>query len=130
MIIVATLTPDMMMPSTPTRVQKNIGVKNATTFDIAAACKGFIYALSIADQFILDGSIENAEFEELPVFGLMIPKSLHDVDNKLLNPRNLWENPAEWDAQAIKLAEKFIKNFENFADTERGKSLVAAGPKL
>ena len=79
---------------------------------------------------ILDGSIENAEFEKLPIFGLMIPKSLHDVDNKLLNPRNLWEDPAEWDAQARKLAEKFIKNFENFTDTERGKSLVAAGPKL
>ena len=79
---------------------------------------------------ILDGSIENAEFEELPIFGLMIPKRLHDVDSKLLNPRNLWENPTDWDAQARKLAEKFIKNFENFADTEHGRSLVPAGPKL
>ncbi|MBX3042143.1 MAG: phosphoenolpyruvate carboxykinase (ATP) [Candidatus Kapabacteria bacterium] len=79
---------------------------------------------------ILDGSIENAEFEELPIFGLMIPKSLHDVESRILNPRNLWENPTEWDAQASKLAAKFIKNFENFTDTEHGLSLVAAGPKL
>jgi phosphoenolpyruvate carboxykinase (ATP) len=79
---------------------------------------------------ILDGTIENMEFEELPIFGLMIPKVLHDVNPKLLNPRNLWENPTDWDAQATKLAEKFVKNFENFTDNEHGKSLVAAGPKL
>lgn len=79
---------------------------------------------------ILDGSIENTEFEELPIFGLMIPKHLHDVKDGILNPRNLWENPSDWDAQARKLAEKFIKNFENFTDNEHGQSLVAAGPKL
>jgi phosphoenolpyruvate carboxykinase (ATP) len=79
---------------------------------------------------ILDGTIENSEFEELPIFGLMIPKHLHDVKDGILNPRNLWENPSDWDAQARKLAEKFIKNFENFTDNEHGLSLVAAGPKL
>lgn len=79
---------------------------------------------------ILDGSIENSEFEDLPIFGLMIPKTLHDVESRLLNPRNLWENPTDWDAQARKLAEKFVKNFENFTDNEHGLSLVAAGPKL
>ncbi len=79
---------------------------------------------------ILDGSIDEMEFEELPIFGLFIPKSLPKVNTKLLNPRNLWENPSDWDAQARKLAEKFIKNFENFIDNEHGKSLVAAGPKL
>ncbi len=59
MIIVATLTPDMMMPSTATRVQKNLGAKNAAAFDIAAACSGFIYGLSIADQFVLSGAMKN-----------------------------------------------------------------------
>ena len=59
MIIVATFTPDMMMPSTATRVQKNIGAINATAFDISAACSGFIYGLSIADQFILTGAMKN-----------------------------------------------------------------------
>ncbi|MDX9789927.1 MAG: phosphoenolpyruvate carboxykinase (ATP) [Candidatus Kapaibacterium sp.] len=79
---------------------------------------------------ILDGSIEDSDFEQLPIFGLFIPKTLHNVNSKLLNPRNLWENPTDWDAQASKLAGKFIKNFENFTDTQHGVSLVSAGPSL
>lgn len=80
---------------------------------------------------ILDGTILDAEYEELPVFGLMIPKKVNNVDSKVLNPRNLWDNPADWDAAAQNLAKKFIANFENFTDTEEGKRLVAAaGPKL
>lgn len=59
MIIVATFTPDVMMPSTATRVQKNIGAKNACAFDISAACSGFIYGLSIAHQFITNGTMKN-----------------------------------------------------------------------
>lgn len=59
MIIVATFTPDMMLPSTATRVQKNIGANNASAFDISAACSGFIYGLSIAHQFIISGTIKN-----------------------------------------------------------------------
>ncbi|MDR3626890.1 MAG: ketoacyl-ACP synthase III [Ignavibacteriaceae bacterium] len=59
MIIVATFTPDMMLPSTATRVQKNIGANNASAFDISAACSGFIYGLSIAHQFIINGTMKN-----------------------------------------------------------------------
>ena len=79
---------------------------------------------------ILDGSIENAEFETLPVFNLEIPKSLQGVDSHFLNPRNSWPNQQGWDDAAESLAEKFIKNFENFTDNEAGKKLVAAGPKI
>jgi phosphoenolpyruvate carboxykinase (ATP) len=79
---------------------------------------------------ILDGSLEKAEFEEIPVFGLLIPKSVPGVDPKILNPRNLWANPADWDAGAKSLGAKFIANFENFTDNDEGKRLVAAGPKV
>jgi len=80
---------------------------------------------------ILDGSIENAEYEEVPVFGLMIPKSVKGVNSKILNPRNIWANPSEWDSSAKNLGEKFIKNFENFTDNDEGKRIaMAAGPKL
>ncbi|HPJ44917.1 MAG TPA: phosphoenolpyruvate carboxykinase (ATP) [Tenuifilaceae bacterium] len=79
---------------------------------------------------ILDGSIENAEFEVLPIFNLQIPKSLKGVDSHFLNPRNSWPNQQGWDDAAINLAEKFIKNFENFTDNEAGKKLVAAGPQV
>ena len=79
---------------------------------------------------ILEGTIDDNEFEELPVFGLMIPKSIKGVDSRLLNPRNLWADSTKWDEQAKILAKKFIDNFENFTDNEHGKELVAAGPKL
>lgn len=59
MIIVATVTPDMAFPSTACLVQKNIGATNATAFDIEAACSGFIYCLSIAEQFIKSGAASN-----------------------------------------------------------------------
>ncbi len=79
---------------------------------------------------ILDGSLENAEYEELPVFGLMIPKSVNGVNPKILNPRNIWANPADWDAAAKSLGEKFAKNFMSFTDNDEGKRLVGAGPKI
>ena len=56
LIIVGTVSGDMPMPSTACFVQKNIDAKNATPFDISAACPAFIYGLSIAEKFIQDGS--------------------------------------------------------------------------
>jgi 3-oxoacyl-[acyl-carrier-protein] synthase-3 len=52
LIIVATLTPDMMFPSTACLVQQKIGARRSAAFDIEAACSGFIYALEIGQQFI------------------------------------------------------------------------------
>jgi len=78
---------------------------------------------------ILDGSIENAEYVELPTFGLHIPTKVEGVDSVILNPKNTWKYDTAYVKQAQELAEKFIENFENFTDTEEGKRLVAAGPK-
>ncbi|MGB8353550.1 MAG: beta-ketoacyl-ACP synthase III [Chthoniobacteraceae bacterium] len=52
LIIVATVTPDMVFPSTACCVQRTLKAKNAACFDISAACSGFLYALEIAQQFI------------------------------------------------------------------------------
>lgn len=52
LIIVATITPDMLFPSTACLVQQKIGARRAAAFDIEAACSGFIYALEIGRQFI------------------------------------------------------------------------------
>lgn len=52
MILVATTTPDAFFPSTACLVQTFLGLQNCPAFDVAAACTGFNYALSIADQFI------------------------------------------------------------------------------
>ncbi len=59
MIIVATITPDSAFPSTACIVQKNIGAFNACAFDLEAACTGFMYALTIAEQFIKTGFHKN-----------------------------------------------------------------------
>jgi phosphoenolpyruvate carboxykinase (ATP) len=77
---------------------------------------------------ILDGDLDGVEYELLPVFNLKIPKSVPGINNHILNPRNIWIKPEEWDDAARSLASKFIKNFENFADTKATKKLVAAGP--
>ncbi len=79
---------------------------------------------------ILDGSLDNGEFETVPVFNLAIPKTVKNVDSKLLNPRNLWANPADWDAAAKDLGQRFIKNFEFFTDNEDVAKLVSAGPQI
>jgi 3-oxoacyl-[acyl-carrier-protein] synthase-3 len=55
LIIVATITPEMVFPSTASFVQRAIGAKNAWVFDLAAACSGFVYSLSIVQQFIQSG---------------------------------------------------------------------------
>ncbi|MBN1795034.1 MAG: ketoacyl-ACP synthase III [Sedimentisphaerales bacterium] len=58
-IIVATITPEMVFPSTASFVQKELKAKKAFVFDLAAACSGFIYSIAIAQQFIESGRYEN-----------------------------------------------------------------------
>ncbi len=53
LIIVATITPDMVFPSTAALVQQKIGAMRAAAFDLEAACSGFIYGLEIGQQFIM-----------------------------------------------------------------------------
>jgi 3-oxoacyl-[acyl-carrier-protein] synthase-3 len=59
-IIVATITPEMVFPSTASFVQRTLGAKKAWVFDLAAACSGFVYGLSIVQQFIECGRFKNA----------------------------------------------------------------------
>lgn len=59
LIIVATATPDRLAPSTAAIVQDKIQAYNAVAFDIAAVCSGFLYAMSIASQFIASGVYDN-----------------------------------------------------------------------
>ena len=55
LIIVATATADMQFPSTACIIQEQLGLKNTPAFDVTAGCTGFIYALTIANQFIASG---------------------------------------------------------------------------
>lgn len=60
LIIVATITPEMVFPSTASFVQRALKAKKAWVFDLAAACSGFVYSLSIVQQFIESGRLKNA----------------------------------------------------------------------
>ena len=61
LVIVATSTPDLIYPSTACLLQKKLGIRNGgAAFDVQAVCSGFIYALSIADQFIRSGTMRRA----------------------------------------------------------------------
>ncbi|MEG1256294.1 beta-ketoacyl-ACP synthase III [Clostridium sp.] len=60
LILVATVSPDALIPSVACNVQKHIGATNAMAFDINAACSGFIFALDIANNYIATGRAKNA----------------------------------------------------------------------
>lgn len=60
LIIIATITPDMPFPATACFVQANLGARKAACFDISAACAGFVYGITIAQQFIATGAFKNA----------------------------------------------------------------------
>lgn len=60
LIVVGTITPDMPMPSCAVLVQAKLGAKKAFAFDVAAACAGSVYALSVADQFMRTGQAKRA----------------------------------------------------------------------
>ena len=61
MIIIATTTPENLFPSTACRLQQQLNISGCPAFDLnSTACAGFMYALSIADQYIRQGVIKNA----------------------------------------------------------------------
>jgi 3-oxoacyl-[acyl-carrier-protein] synthase-3 len=60
MIIVATTTPDLTFPSTACILQQKLNAKNAFAFDVQAVCSGFVYALTIAKNFIENSQVKNA----------------------------------------------------------------------
>jgi 3-oxoacyl-[acyl-carrier-protein] synthase-3 len=55
LVIVATTTPDDTMPATATKVQHRLGITHGAAFDLNAACSGFVYAMSVANSFIISG---------------------------------------------------------------------------
>lgn len=60
LIVLATSSPDRVFPSTACLVQQRLGIQGCAAFDVQAACSGFIFALSIADQYIRAGNAKRA----------------------------------------------------------------------
>lgn len=79
---------------------------------------------------IIDGSIEDAPKTRIPIMNLEVPTSLPNVSEGILDPRNTYSNVEEWEEKAKDLAAKYIKNFEQYCNSEEARKLVASGPQL
>jgi phosphoenolpyruvate carboxykinase (ATP) len=75
----------------------------------------------------MTGELDNVETWTDPIFGLAVPKRIEGVPDKLLHPRETWQSPADYDAQASKLADMFADNFKKY-ESEVGEAVKAAGP--
>ncbi|MDF1686126.1 MAG: ketoacyl-ACP synthase III [Parvibaculaceae bacterium] len=60
LIVVATTTPDDTFPATATKIQMRLGMHHGAAFDIQAVCSGFVYAMSVADNFVKTGQSKGA----------------------------------------------------------------------
>ena len=79
---------------------------------------------------ILNGDIKNAPTKTIPYFGLEVPTELKGVATEILDPRDTYADPSQWEEKAKDLAGRFIKNFAKYEGNEAGKALVKAGPQL
>ncbi|MGL6105368.1 beta-ketoacyl-ACP synthase III [Romboutsia sp.] len=77
LVIVATATSDMVFPSTACIVQNNIGATKAAAFDMSAACSGFIYAMTVAKQFV-----ENKVYQNVLVIGAEVLSRVLDYTDR------------------------------------------------
>jgi phosphoenolpyruvate carboxykinase (ATP) len=76
----------------------------------------------------LNGELSKVKYDTHPVFGYEMPKECQGVPAELLNPRNTWDDKAAYDAQANKLANMFVKNFDQYASGV-SEEILASAPK-
>jgi 3-oxoacyl-[acyl-carrier-protein] synthase-3 len=76
-IVVATVTPDMMYPSTACLVQHKLGVPNAWGFDVSAGCSGFLFALTTGAKFV-----ESGQYKKVLVIGADVNSSMIDYTDR------------------------------------------------
>ncbi|MBR9846599.1 MAG: phosphoenolpyruvate carboxykinase (ATP) [Algicola sp.] len=78
---------------------------------------------------ILEGKLENAEFEQHPIFGLFMPKTCEGVPTELLDPINTWLQKGAYVSKAIQLAHSFHLNFEKFVN-QASTQIIEGGPLI
>lgn len=119
-----------------TELVKKMEEHNATAYLVNTGWNGTGKRISIKDtrriiDAILDGSIEKAPTKMVPVFNLEVPTELPGVNPAILDPRDTYSDPIEWENKAIDLGKRFIKNFEKHTRTsDQCKELIPAGPQL
>jgi phosphoenolpyruvate carboxykinase (ATP) len=78
---------------------------------------------------ILEGELDNVEFEQHPIFGLFMPKTCPNVPNELLDPMNTWLQKGAYVSKSIQLAHSFHLNFEKFA-SQASEQIIEGGPLI
>jgi len=131
---------EAFLPLHPTVYAKLLGEKidkhGVNVYLVNTGLNGKGERMSIKDtraciNGILNGSINDAEFDTLEVFNLQFPKSLEGIkDNSILNPKNSWDSEEEFKKAVEELASKFIENFKKYTDNGSEFDYSAAGPKL
>jgi len=77
LIVVGTVTPDMMYPSTACLVQHKLGIENTWGFDVSAGCSGFVYALNAGVKFV-----ESGQYKKVLVIGADVNSSMTDYTDR------------------------------------------------
>jgi phosphoenolpyruvate carboxykinase (ATP) len=86
------------------------------------------YTRSIINS-ALSGALHDEEYETLPIFNFSVPTLVPEVPTDILNPKKVWSDGAEYDKKAKELAEKFVKNFEQYKEFA-GEEVFKAGPSI
>lgn len=125
LIIVATITPDMGLPSTACMVQDLIGATKASAFDLTAACSGFVYGMAVADQFISSGF-----YNHVLVIGAETLSRILDMSDR--NTCVLFGDGAGAVVMTASDSEQGLLSFQLGADGTGGKYLYlpAGGAKV
>ena len=84
------------------------------------------YTRALVDA-ILGGVLLEADHAVDPIFGLDFPRTCPGVPPEILDPRRAWSNPADYDVQAVRLAQRFVSNFARFQNVE--PAIREAGPR-
>ena len=114
---------------------KKMNANGAKAYLVNTGWNGTGKRISIKDtrgiiDAILSGAINEAPTKKIPLFDFEVPTELPGVDPKILDPRDTYADPTEWETKAKDLAGRFIKNFGKYTGNDAGKALVAAGPQL
>ncbi len=75
----------------------------------------------------LEGKLKDVAYEKDEIFNVFVPKSVPNVPEEILNPRNTWSDKEKYDLKAKELAKQFHKNFEKFGDVS--EDIKNAAPK-
>jgi phosphoenolpyruvate carboxykinase (ATP) len=78
---------------------------------------------------VLDGELNDVEYREEHFFGLMVPASVPDVPDEVLDPRNAWDDRDAYDNKARDLARMFRENFKQF-ESQSSEDILSGGPKV